>query len=93
MRTTENKEEQLLNILTKVPGTSVVYVRNRKRTKEIADFLIQNGISAEHFHAGLSNETKDARQKRWKNNETRVIVSTNAFGMGIDKPEVRKARS
>lgn len=89
VRTTENKEEQLLNILTKVPGTSVVYVRNRKRTKEIADFLIQNGISAEHFHAGLSNETKDARQKRWKNNETRVIVSTNAFGMGIDKPEVR----
>ena len=89
VRTTENKEEQLLNILNKVPGTSVVYVRNRKRTKEIADFLVQNGITAEHFHAGLSNDTKDARQQRWKNNETRVIVSTNAFGMGIDKPEVR----
>lgn len=89
VRTTENKEEQLLNILRKVPGTSVVYVRNRKKTKEIADFLIQNNISAEHFHAGLSNETKDARQQRWKNNETRVIVSTNAFGMGIDKAEVR----
>lgn len=89
VRTTENKEEQLLNILRKVPGTSVVYVRNRKKTKEIADFLVQNNISAEHFHAGLSNETKDARQQRWKNNETRVIVSTNAFGMGIDKAEVR----
>lgn len=89
VRTAENKEEQLLNILQKVPGTSVVYVRNRKKTKEIADFLIQNNIAAEHFHAGLSNETKDARQQRWKNNETRVIVSTNAFGMGIDKAEVR----
>lgn len=89
VRTTENKEEQLLKILQKVAGTSVVYVRNRKKTKEIADFLVQKGISAEHFHAGLKNETKDARQHRWKNNETRVIVSTNAFGMGIDKPEVR----
>ena len=89
VRTTENKEVQLLNILNKVPGTSVVYVRNRKRTKEIADFLVQNGISAEHFHAGLANDTKDARQQRWKNDQTRVIVSTNAFGMGIDKAEVR----
>ena len=70
-------------------GTSVVYVRNRKRTKEIADFLFQNGITAEHFHAGLKNETKNERQSRWKSGETRVIVSTNAFGMGIDKAEVR----
>lgn len=89
VRTAEDKEEQLLNILRKIPGTSVVYVRNRKKTKEIADFLIQKGIAAEHFHAGLTNETKDARQNRWKNDQTRVIVSTNAFGMGIDKPEVR----
>lgn len=89
VRTTENKEDQLLQILNKIPGTSVVYVRNRKKTKEIADFLIQKGIAAEHFHAGLTNETKDARQNRWKNDQTRVIVSTNAFGMGIDKPEVR----
>lgn len=89
VRNTENKEDQLLHILNKIPGTSVVYVRNRKRTKEIADFLVQNGIAAEHFHAGLANDTKDARQQRWKNDQTRVIVSTNAFGMGIDKPEVR----
>ena len=89
VRTTENKEEYLLKILKNVPGTSVVYVRNRKRTKEIADFLVQNGVSAEHFHAGLTNQVKDARQLRWKNDETRVIVSTNAFGMGIDKAEVR----
>ncbi len=64
VRTTENKEEQLLNVLRKVPGTSVVYVRNRKKTKEVADFLVQNGISAEHFHAGLKNETKDTRQPK-----------------------------
>ncbi|HQB27954.1 MAG TPA: ATP-dependent DNA helicase RecQ [Paludibacter sp.] len=89
VRTTENKEEQLLHILRKVSGTSVVYVRNRKKTKEIADYLNKNGILAEHFHAGLKNETRDVRQQRWKNNETRVIVATNAFGMGIDKPDVR----
>jgi len=89
VRTTENKDEHLLKILNSVPGTSVVYVRNRKRTKEISDFLNLNGISAENFHAGLKNETKDAKQSRWKSGETRVIVSTNAFGMGIDKAEVR----
>lgn len=89
VRITENKDDYLLKILHAVPGTSVVYVRNRKRTKEIADFLVTNGISAEHFHAGLKNETKDERQSRWKAGDTRVIVSTNAFGMGIDKAEVR----
>lgn len=89
VRTVENKDEHLLKILNSVPGTSVVYVRNRKKTKEVADFLNQNGISAENFHAGLKNETKDAKQGRWKSGETRVIVSTNAFGMGIDKAEVR----
>ena len=89
VRTTENKDEYLLKILHNVPGTSVVYVRNRKKTKEVAEFLVQNGIAAEHFHAGLKNETKDERQRRWKNGDTRVIVSTNAFGMGIDKAEVR----
>ncbi len=89
VRTTENKEEQLLHILRRVSGTSVVYVRNRKKTKEIADFLNKNGVSAEHFHAGLKNETKDVRQQRWMNDEIRVIVATNAFGMGIDKPDVR----
>jgi len=89
VRTVENKDENLLKILNNVPGTSVVYVRNRKKTKEVAEFLNLNGIYAEHFHAGLKNETKDARQARWKLGETRVIVSTNAFGMGIDKAEVR----
>jgi len=89
VRTVENKDENLLKILWNVPGTSVVYVRNRKKTKEVADFLNLSGIAAENFHAGLKNETKDAKQARWKKGETRVIVSTNAFGMGIDKAEVR----
>jgi len=89
VRTVEDKDQCLLKILNSVPGTSVVYVRNRKRTKEVADFLTANGVAAENFHAGLKNETKDAKQARWKSGETRVIVSTNAFGMGIDKAEVR----
>ncbi len=89
VRTTEDKEKQLLDILERVPGTSVVYVRNRKRTREIAELLLRNGISAEFFHAGLNDDVKDAVQRRWKTGETRVIVSTNAFGMGIDKPDVR----
>jgi ATP-dependent DNA helicase RecQ len=89
VRTVENKDENLLKILNSVPGSSVIYVRNRKKTKEVADFLNQNGISSENFHAGLKNETKDAKQARWMSGETRVIVSTNAFGMGIDKAEVR----
>ena len=89
VRHTENKNEQLIRILNSVPGTSVVYVRNRKKTKEIAEFLQSQGISAAHFHAGLSNDEKDLRQKNWKEDKTRVIVATNAFGMGIDKATVR----
>lgn len=89
VRTVEDKLGQLLKILGSVAGTAIVYVRDRKKTKEVADFLNQNNISAEHFHAGLTHQSKDERQSRWKRNETRVIVSTNAFGMGIDKPDVR----
>lgn len=89
VRYAEDKNHQLLNILNSVQGSAIVYVRDRKKTKETADFLLENGISAEHFHAGLTNEKKDQRQARWRKNETRVIVSTNAFGMGIDKPDVR----
>jgi ATP-dependent DNA helicase RecQ len=89
VRTIENKEEYLLRILSRVPGTSVVYVRNRKKTKEVAEFLLNNGISAEYFHAGLPEAEKNERQRRWTSGKTRVIVSTNAFGMGIDKPDVR----
>ena len=89
VRQTEDKLNSLIYILGKVPGTAIVYVRNRKRTKEVAVMLQQAGISADFFHAGLNRDEKNLRQSRWKNNECRVIVSTNAFGMGIDKPDVR----
>lgn len=89
VRKTEDKPKQLLTILEKVPGTSVVYVRNRRKTKEIADYLNTCGVKAHHFHAGLTNADKDIIQERWKSGEYRVIVATNAFGMGIDKADVR----
>jgi len=89
VRKTEDKEKELLNILNSIDGSSVVYVRNRKKTREYAEFLQKNGVSADYFHAGLSPETKDLKQNQWMSNECRVIVSTNAFGMGIDKPDVR----
>ena len=89
VRHTENKFEQLLRILNNVPGTSIVYVRSRLQTKEISDFLNQNNIKSDYFHAGLASEDKNRKQDDWKKGKTRVIVSTNAFGMGIDKPDVR----
>lgn len=85
----ENKRNRLLNICRKTGGTGVVYVRNRKKTGEIADFLIRNGISATSYHAGLSGEIRSQRQNDWSENRSKVIVATNAFGMGIDKPDVR----
>ncbi|PCJ25842.1 MAG: recombinase RecQ [Flavobacteriales bacterium] len=85
----EDKLNRLLKILKKVKGTSVVYVRSRKKTKEIALFLLKNGVSADFYHAGLSNDDRTKKQSNWINDITRVIVSTNAFGMGIDKPDVR----
>lgn len=85
----ENKLEKALKILTNVPGSSVIYVRSRKRTKEIADQLIKNGISASFYHAGLTSVERNTRQEMWIHGQVRVMVSTNAFGMGIDKPDVR----
>lgn len=85
----ENKDQKLLSILERVNGSSVVYVRNRKRTKEIAEFLKKNNISADYYHAGLEHSDRTERQDAWINNIKRVIVATNAFGMGIDKPNVR----
>lgn len=89
VRKTEDKPQQLLNILKAVPGTSVVYVRNRKKTVEVADTLKKAGVAAHHFHAGLTNASKDEIQAGWKSGKYRVIVATNAFGMGIDKADVR----
>ncbi len=85
----EDKLGRLLRICEKVPGTGIIYVRNRKRTREIADWLRQRGISADYYHAGLTSKERDSRQDAWMKERTRVIVSTNAFGMGIDKPNVR----
>lgn len=89
VRHTEDKMNELIHMLNKVPGTAIVYVRNRKKTKEIAEILQQASISADFFHAGINHAEKELKQQRWKNGECRVIVSTNAFGMGIDKPDVR----
>lgn len=89
VRRTENKAEELLHILNRVAGSAIVYTRNRKKTKEVAQWLNQQEITATFYHAGLSNETKDARQKSWLSGEHRVMVATNAFGMGIDKPDIR----
>ena len=85
----ENKRERMIKLMNYYKGTGIVYVRNRKKTQEVAEFLCQRGISADFYHAGLDAETRDEKQRKWMNDETRVIVSTNAFGMGIDKPDVR----
>lgn len=89
VRHTEGKESELLHILQRVNGSGIVYTRNRKKTKEISLFLNRNHITATFYHAGLNDETKDSRQKAWLKGEFRVMVATNAFGMGIDKPDVR----
>lgn len=89
VRHTEDKESELLHILQRVNGSGIVYTRNRKKTKEISLFLNRNHMTATFYHAGLNDETKDSRQKAWLKGEFRVMVATNAFGMGIDKPDVR----
>lgn len=89
VRNTESKQEELLHILNSVSGSAIVYTRNRKRTREVTELLVNNEITATFYHAGLNNDVKDQRQKSWLSGESRVMVATNAFGMGIDKPDVR----
>lgn len=89
IRETENKQASIVKILERIKGTAIVYVRSRQKTKEIATDLIKYGFSADYYHAGLKGDEKVRKQNAWKNGECRVIVSTNAFGMGIDKPDVR----
>lgn len=89
VRRCEDKLGQMLNICNSVAGTGIVYVRSRKKTEELAAFLSANGISASFYHAGLGPDSRSDRQARWKSGEIRVMVCTNAFGMGIDKPDVR----
>ncbi len=89
VRPTESKDSELTHILSATLGSAIVYVRSRRRTREIAIMLNESGIAADFYHAGLDPQDKNDRQNRWKKDETRVIVATNAFGMGIDKPDVR----
>ncbi|MEO6893932.1 MAG: ATP-dependent DNA helicase RecQ [Ginsengibacter sp.] len=84
-----SKENKLLNILKKVPGSGIVYCKTRRRTKEIAALLNLNGIVADFYHAGLTGEERSIKQEEWIQGKTRIIACTNAFGMGIDKPDVR----
>jgi ATP-dependent DNA helicase RecQ len=89
VRWEENKPAKLLEILKKVPGTAVIYLRSRKQTQLVAKTLRQYGVSADHYHAGLLHEERVRRQDAWMQSRLRVVVATNAFGMGIDKPDVR----
>ncbi len=89
VRPTETKIQEVFHILSRTSGTAIVYVRSRKRTGEIADFLTSSGIPSAAYHAGLDYELKEERQNAWQQNRIRVMVATNAFGMGIDKPDVR----
>lgn len=89
VRYVEDKEAKLLEVLGNVPGAGIVYVSTRKATKDIAHFLIKNNISAEFYHAGLPHHERSQVQERWVKNQVRIVVATNAFGMGIDKPDVR----
>ncbi len=89
VRHTQEKVAETVHILQRVAGSAIVYVRSRKRTKLISDELNRLGIKADYYHAGLSHEEKVDKQNKWKDDECRVIVATNAFGMGIDKPDVR----
>jgi ATP-dependent DNA helicase RecQ len=89
VRKSENKEKKLIEILSKVKGTAIVYVRSRKATQEVSKLLTRKGIKASYYHAGLPFDDRTARQEEWIKNQTRVMVATNAFGMGIDKPDVR----
>lgn len=89
VRESENKFYDIFHILSRTEGSGIVYVRSRRKTREIAEYLNASGISADYYHAGLTYETKVERQNAWQTGGVRVIVATNAFGMGIDKPDVR----
>lgn len=85
----EAKEDRLLRVLARVPGSAIVYVRSRRQTQQVAKWLLEQGVSADFYHAGLSTDERSRKQDAWLQNEVRVVVATNAFGMGIDKPDVR----
>lgn len=89
VRQVEDKYSQILNVCNGVPGTGIVYARNRRKCEELSEFLKAQGVSASFYHAGLGGQARAERQAAWKSGAVRVMVCTNAFGMGIDKPDVR----
>lgn len=89
VRQVEDKYSQILNVCNGVPGTGIVYARNRRKCEELSEFLRAQGVSASFYHAGLGGQARAERQAAWKSGAVRVMVCTNAFGMGIDKPDVR----
>lgn len=89
VRKVEDKGTYIVKTLLKAKGSGIIYVRSRKRCREVAELLVTEGISADYYHAGLPDEIRDKKQAAWTSGETRVIIATNAFGMGIDKAEVR----
>jgi ATP-dependent DNA helicase RecQ len=89
VRETEDKQGALLKFVSYLKGSGIVYVRNRKKTRELSEYLTRNKLSADYYHAGLKHEIRTQKQKEWTAGKTRVILATNAFGMGIDKPDVR----
>ena len=89
VRQVDDKQKYLIETLKKVKGSGIIYVRNRKKTRETAIFLRKNNVSADYYHAGLKHEIRNKKQNEWKTGKIRVMVSTNAFGMGIDKSDVR----
>ncbi len=89
VRKTDSKLVDLVKVVKNIRGSGIVYLRNRKKTKEVAENLVRNGIKADFYHAGLSYEIRNLKQESWTKNQTRIMVATNAFGMGIDKPDVR----
>ena len=89
VRTAQDKKQEMIHILRSVPGSAIVYVRSRRRCREVCDIITEAGIKATYYHAGLEHHEKDERQRQWHDDEVRVMVATNAFGMGIDKPDVR----
>jgi ATP-dependent DNA helicase RecQ len=89
VRPTVDKQKELVHILRHVPGCAIVYVRSREKSRLLSTFLTESGISSTYYHAGLEPQDKDERQEKWTRDEVRVMVATNAFGMGIDKPDVR----
>ncbi|MBN1953191.1 MAG: RecQ family ATP-dependent DNA helicase [Bacteroidales bacterium] len=89
VRQSESKITDLIKVVQSIKGSGIIYLRNRKKTREIAEQLMRSNISADYYHAGLSYENRSLKQEKWTRNETRIMVATNAFGMGIDKPDVR----